>query len=463
MPKLLETPATRQRIFWGVAGATGVLYLLLVYATQRHQTFNLLTLYTGLFALYFVAYQWVKTSQEIRFFVGAAIIFRLLMFGTMPTLSDDIYRFLWDGYLNLAGINPFVQIPAEYIHQGQHIPGITPQLFEQLNSPQYFSVYPPLCQFIFWLAVKLFPHSHFGATTFIRGLIFLAELGSLTLISRLLTRYKKPQSNLLLYALNPLVILELTGNLHFEAFVIFFLLLALYLLKGRQRILSALAFSLAVITKLLPLMFLPLLLKRLRLPVTLSYYFAVGLLVLASFVPFLNRDFLIGLKDSLLLYFQTFEFNASVYYLVREVGYLFTGYNIIATSGKILAVVSLSSILTYVALEKPNASSLPKAFMWVLAIYLLFTTTVHPWYILPLLTFSLFTRMRFVVVWTYLIFLSYAGYTATGYTEHLWLVILEYIPVIALAIIEIWIKTKRPKKGKASYLVVSDPATMRPL
>lgn len=447
MHNRLGSPSIRQKAFWGIVGVSAVFYFLLYFGIERHQTLHLLTLYTGLFTLYFFAYKNVQTDKEIRFFIVSALLLRLIGFGGMPTLSDDVYRFLWDGYLLNADINPFVQIPSEYIQQGQGIPGITPELYARLNSPGYHTVYPPFCQFTFWLATKLFPNSWFGATTFIRALIFLAELGTISILGKLLARYRKPAKNVLLYALNPLAILEFTGNLHFEAFVIFFLLAATYALKERLRLVSAFFFGAAVVTKLLPLIFLPLLLRRLQPGRLFTYYFMVALTAVASFLPFMSRDFIIGIKDSLSLYFQTFEFNASIYYLVREVGYWVKGYNIIGTAGKALAALSFLSIMAFSILEPRKNRNLPKSMVWVLALYLLFTTTVHPWYVLPLVAFSVFTTLRFPFIWSFCIIFSYVGYTATGYQENLWLVALEYVIVLSVAGMEVWSRVKpKPKE-----------------
>ncbi|HAA15514.1 MAG TPA: hypothetical protein DCE41_28940 [Cytophagales bacterium] len=461
MYRPLETPALRQSIFWGIAGVSLGLYWLFYYTLERQDTTNLLTLYLGLFTLYTLSYSLVKNAQEVRFFIAIAIAARLLSFGGMPVLSDDIYRFLWDGYLLGAGENPFVKLPSEYMAEGVAIPGLTQELFSLLNSPEYHSVYPPFCQGIYWLAVKISPSSWLGATIVIRVFLLLAEIGSIYLISKLLAKYKKPPGPVLLYALNPLVILEFTGNLHFEALVIFFLLLAVYLLKTKRRVLSSVAFGLAVITKLLPLMFLPLFFKRLKLDRAVLYYSIVGGVVGLSFLPFLSRDFIMGLGDSLGLYFSNFEFNASIYYLVREVGYSTVGYNIIQSAGTVLAVISLSSILAFVLLEKPRRSSLPKAFIWVLSIYLLFTTTVHPWYVLPLVAYCTLTRFRFPIVWSLLIIVSYTGYTDTGFQENLWLVALEYIIVAGFVFFELSYAKPKRKKSTKDTLVVSDTVTLR--
>jgi hypothetical protein len=78
--------------------------------------------------------------------------------------------------------------------------------------------------------------------------------------------------------------------------------------------------------------------------------------------------------------------------------------------------------------------------MWMLFIYLLFTTTLHPWYISTLFMFSVFTSYRFVAVWTGMIFLTYAGYSQDAFHEVLWLTSLEYVTVLGYLGYELWMQ-----------------------
>ena len=220
----------------------------------------------------------------------------------------------------------------------------------------------------------------------------------------------------------------MTGNLHFEALMIFFLLASIYLLEKKKWITSALLFALAVCTKLLPLMFLPLYLRRLGWQKVLLFYTVIGVATLLLFLPLLSSELIAGLQGSIGLYFQKFEFNASLYYIVREIGYYRKGYNIIQTAGSQLAITAFLLIMLYTVLERKQR--IMDSFGWVWLIYLLFALTVHPWYVLPLLALTVLTPYRYAMVWTYFIFLTYAGYTINGFQENLWLVSLEYSVVI---------------------------------
>jgi len=412
-------------------------YFVLGYFTSRENTIPLFTLYGSLFAAYIASWYSVR-EQSVTHYIYAAIGLRLLLLFSVPVLSDDIYRFIWDGRLLANGISPFAAVPIDYIsNQSGQIPGIDSSLFQLLNSPEYFTVYPPLSQLVFWLAAVISPDSTFGSIIVVRVLIIVAEIGCIYLIKKLLAHYQLPSKNVLLYALNPLVILELTGNLHFEPFMIFFLLLAIYLMIKNRLALSGISWSAAIGFKLIPLIFLPLLIRRLNIKAQVVIYATTGIATLLLFLPLYDEALINGLSSSLTLYFQTFEFNASLYYLARAVGYWFKGYNIIAQLGPSLALVTFIAIMTYALRARQKFTLLPTAAMWVLLIYLSLATTVHPWYITTLVALSVFSQYRFVVLWSLLIFVTYAGYSFNGYAEPMTLIILEYIGLAIFTCYEI--------------------------
>ncbi|MEM6844903.1 MAG: polyprenol phosphomannose-dependent alpha 1,6 mannosyltransferase MptB [Bacteroidota bacterium] len=403
----------------------------ITYSLQRYETTELLSVYTLAFVAYVGVVLLADSKRSIYFLIGVAVVGRLILLLAQPNLSDDIYRFVWDGRLIQQDVNPFAYLPSELINgkaDSLEI-NIDPELYAALNSPDYYTIYPPINQAVFTLAVKLFPNSLAGSTWVIRTILLLAELGTLWLLFQLAKQYRIPQKQILWYALNPLVILEMTGNLHFEALMIFFLLGSIYLLEKQKWVISALPFALAVCTKLLPLMFLPLYLRRLGWQKALLFYIVIGTTTLLLFLPLLSSELIAGLQGSVGLYFQKFEFNASLYYIVREIGYYRKGYNIIQTAGSQLAVTAFLLIMLYTLLERKLR--IIDAFGWVWLIYLLFALTVHPWYVLPLLALTVLTPYRYAVVWTYFIFLTYAGYTIDSFQENLGLVSLEYAVVLA--------------------------------
>ena len=469
----------------------GIVLISLVYAlgyeTARSDFPQLIILYGAFFLIYVGIFHFTKTQTTLSFFVNVGILLRFLLIFTIPNFSDDLYRFIWDGRLLTQGINPFDHLPTYYIENNVAISGLTTELYQQLNSPNYFTIYPPVNQAIFAVAAWLFPNSIWGSSLVMKSCLFLFEVGSILLIIQLLYYVKLPTKNVLLYALNPLIIIEIMGNIHFEGAMIFFLLLAIWLIAIKKRwVLSAIAFALSVASKLLPLMFLPLLVRRIgnkRLSTSppptpsrggedsgntkflnqsmkfislvknrivlkdwfaldwkkiIAYFSIIGITLITLFIPLINGVFLTNFGDSLNLYFQKFEFNGSLYYFFRWIGFQVKGYNIIGTLGPVLALSALTGIILITLLEqKTDWSKLFERMLFAVCCYLFCSATVHPWYVAMPIVFCLFTRFRFPILWSGLIFLTYINYSYGEYVENLWMVGVEYTLVFGYLIYEI--------------------------
>lgn len=423
---------------------------LIAYEIPRHETNSLLTIFGILFLIYIYLLKKIKAEEVITWII-IAFLFRLIFLLALPSLSDDFYRFIWDGRLWNAGYHPFVKLPSEYLQLG--IDGIDQSLFQKLNSPEYFTVYPPVSQFIFWISVKIFPHSIERAVVVMRLVLLLADFGNVILMFHLLRKFSLPVENVLLYALNPLVIIELTGNLHFEALVILFMLLTVVFLMQKRWAFSATTISLAIATKLVPVLFAPVLVRLIGIKQSIRYGLMVLVILLIFFMPLFDQVAFHSMTESVGLYFNKFEFNASIYYLVREVGFWYYGYNIIQTVGWKLGLIA-SILIILISFRRgfnidssvgfSSYQSLFTDFVWVLGIYFLFTTTLHPWYITTLLAFSVFSIFRFPVLWSALIFLTYAGYSVDSFHENYFLTAAEYTLVIGYLIFEL--KTKASLK-----------------
>ncbi|MEP1094411.1 MAG: glycosyltransferase 87 family protein [Cyclobacteriaceae bacterium] len=399
---------------------------------EREQSWALLSAYITAFVSYLFI---VQEKDSFRLLLGLGVLVRLSLFVSMPSLSDDIYRFIWDGTLLSNGIHPFDQLPGFYL--SQNIPGITQELYNKLNSSEYFTIYPPINQFVFWLSTTLGGGSWLASANVIRVLLLAAEIGSFWMIIHLLKRYEKSTQLVFWFFLNPLVILEFVGNIHFEGFVLFFLLAGIYWFEKIRIILAGSALGLAIGTKLLPLIYLPYVffngLKNKKWHVAVI----AGFVSVLSLIPMLNESFLEGMQSSLNLYFQKFEFNASFYFVAREIGYQFYGYNKIADIGPLLSVVSMISILTISIYATVKDWGVPKTILFILLTYLMFATTVHPWYTVPLIAFGVLSGYYFPIIWSLMIFVTYLGYSAVGFHLPNSLVFLEYLVVLIFLILEL--------------------------
>ena len=424
-----------------------LLYFWFFYFQQRSEFITLFLVYAVLFAMFLRIIEHFKNNFKTLVFI--ALIFRLLCLVALPNLSQDFYRFIWDGRLLANGFNPYLITPLSFIESNPDLISQSTQLIAGMGqlSATNFSNYPPIHQFIFLLSGWISPNSILGSVVVMRLILILADVGVFYVGIKLLKHLKLPVHNIFLYILNPFIIIELTGNLHFEGVMIFFLIVGLYFLLQRKWIGAALAFGASISVKLIPLLILPVFLRwftaekpyRSNILKLVVFYSLIISMVMVSFLPFLNADLVDNYSKTIGLWFQSFEFNASIYYLARALGYYISGYNQIAIIGKIIAIVVLITILALSVFRKNhNSRTLLATLLFAFTIYFFTATTVHPWYIATLLILGVFTGYKFPLLWTFTIILSYLAYATSEVKESYFILMLEYIPVYVLFFWEVY-------------------------
>lgn len=362
------------------------------------------------------------------------VLFSLPFFWKWPVLSDDYFRFYWDGLLFSEGYNPYLLLPTEV----NHLPRV---IFSKLNSPNYYSVYPPLQQMVFYFSVKITQSNFYHTVTVFRVLILVSLLISAWLFRKimaigLIPEYFKNPSNSAQIALffNPLLLIEGVGNVHFELLMMCLVLASLYfLINSKNHLISAILFGMAVSVKLFPLIILPLIWFHLKLKKGLVFVLLVFLVNLALALPFFDSSFIPHLLKSLNLYFQSFEFNASFYNILKHLGQFILGFNPIFFVGPVLSMLVLAVVLKW----SFSSQNLFLTIYLIFCLYYLLTTTLHPWYLISPLIISFFLRSKVLVLWSFSVFLSYFFYKEAGVRESAVLLFLEYIPVIMLAFTEL--------------------------
>lgn len=415
-----------------------IAYISISYFIPRTNFVALFSTFTFLFLGYIFLLK-AYTEDNKRVFFVSGIIFRLALLFFIPNLSDDFYRFIWDGQLIKLGINPLQYLPSELIG---NLPNreqiIMPILYDGLNATNTYTCYPPLNQVFFYLGAIFSKWGLLYSVIAMKAVILFAEIGNYYLLKKLLVKLNVPVKNMFLYWLNPLIIIEFTGNMHYEGIMIFLLLCSFLTLLNNRFILSAIFFALSVSVKLIPLMFLPAYLWYLGFKKWFLYSTIVMLLTVLFFLPFLGFNSYFNFFTSLDLYFQKFEFNASIYYLIREIGYWYKGYNIIQTAGIYMLIISFVSIV-YIGIMTKNKefTNMLKSMLFMISIYYFLSLIVHPWYIGTLIMFSVFTNYSYSIMWSFLIFLSYATYQTSAYTENMILLTVEYLLVFVVLYLEI--------------------------
>ena len=393
-----------------------ILGYYLLTQVERFEVLTLIGLFTFLFVIY-IGLLKLKVTHLGWILIGLS--FRLAFIDYTPLLSQDYYRFIWDGKLLSQGINPYLYLPDELIEMFSNweylYSGMGPM------SAGHYTNYPMINQLLFALGVL-----STKPILIYRLLLILADLITFKLLTKL-----SSQTWGLTYWLSPMVILEGAGNLHFEPVMVAFLVLGLYHFKQGEPFRSSVALAVSVLLKLIPLMFAPLLLKVVKQKQLKVMVFGFIITLALFTTPFIDPWFFVTYSESVGLWFSNFEFNAGIYRVVKELGTLFgvQDWQMIRFYGKVHSFVILVLALKFTWECDRFSKVLDKSYL-LLMIYLLTAPTIHPWYLITLLALGAISQHPSAMLWSLTIILSYVAYKMNPTELPLWLVALQFIPVV---------------------------------
>jgi len=394
------------------------------------------------FTVAFAAYLFVARNSSLSWpqLLTVAIGLRVALLFAPVTWTDDHNRYIWDGLCSVHGISPFAHTPEELVAIDPKI--FTPEHFSALNSPHFYSVYPPVAQGVFALAALVGNGDMWRSTLVLRLIMIVFEVLTILALGKLLAANVRRTQLVALYALNPLVLMEFTVNIHTEALMIAPSLAAILYFRKQQFTASAVLLAIGAAAKLWPLFFLAWIPSQLGLPAagrlkqSVRYIGLVLVLFMATWIPFYTADMLPHFSSSLALYVSYLEFNGPLFEALRAI----LGDGPVKGTGLLSALTLLALGAYTLFLWKTKGTTWPEAMLWLLAIYLIGAQAVHPWYMLPLIAFAPLTGWRWPVLWSLLIVPTYLTYASEPFTQPYWWMIIEYTILAAYFVWELRIK-----------------------
>ncbi|MFK7843898.1 MAG: methyltransferase domain-containing protein [Rhodothermales bacterium] len=348
----------------------GLIVFLSFTAQDRSQLLLLFGLSLAATALVVLIHKYGRLNLPV--IIGVAILLRILFIPLEPSLSDDAYRYIWDGAVCAEGTNPYLYKPSDQ----ELVTFQSDPIYEQLNSSAFYTVYPPVSQLYFLLGGQFYDANWIGSYYAIKILLVLSEILVLVLLAQMVSPLF-----VLLYAWHPLVLIETAGQAHTESAMLLFLLLCIWFAKKDKGGYASVALAFAGMIKLYPFVLFPLLWRRFR----WKGLIPGGVAALLLFIPFYHPAFFSNIKSSLDLYVSYFEFNAGVYYGVKEVFLWWTGDDWSKQLGPFFRMIFLLGLPVIYALDYWKSWTLEKAFLVIIGFFLLASTTIHPWYFLGVL------------------------------------------------------------------------------
>ncbi len=303
-----------------------------------------------------------------------AAVWRVPLLLEPPTLSTDVYRYVWDGRIQRLGYDPYLVAPGNSKFRQLHT--AETRLINHSDVP---TPYPAAAE-LFFRAVMTVNESALA----MKSAVVLCDASVVAVLFCWLQAWRRSTWWVLAYAWNPLVALEGAGNGHVDLLGALCLVLTAASLARGRRTIASIAFALGVGVKFLPATLVPLLWRRIRLRDA-----ALGGAALAAlYIPFLGHGSLpFGSLGDYLAYWRV---NAPVYSALERV---------FPTAGLIVVPIAFGLAVAFwtrwhFALESPEA------WAWPVAVTLFFAPAIFPWYFLWLTPF-LFTSCTFpLAVWT---------------------------------------------------------------
>jgi len=392
--------------------------------------------FLALSGIMFLAYRLVSTGSRRAWQVAlvAAFLFRLVVVAGAPTMSDDVYRYVWDGRVQHAGYNPYAFSP-----KAPELSALQDENWERINNPEIGTIYPAAAQLLFRVLAGVGAGVHL-----FRAVFGLFDFCVVLALVALLRKMKLPPARVVFYAWNPLAVFESAGSGHVEPVGTFLMILAVVWLigKGRSPSWSAATLAISIQIKLFSLALVPGMVRRMKLPAVLVLVMvSVGLLL-----PYALTGPVTG--EGLSHYAERWERNGLLYDLARN-GFdaLDTGNNLKPSIASLvdrfgddpipwtrlyhyvwprelakglMALLALAWILrlTFRPGLHPAAEGL-----WVMGGLIFLLPTVHPWYYLWVLPFAAALASPGWLLLGVTVSLAYVG---SGENVSWWLRAVEY-------------------------------------
>ena len=421
----------RDRGQWLVLGLGALLIALCATTTSLGRLDTRIPLFLCLFVVMFAAYLVVvflvvrKTSarraalrSDLIVLFAVAALARIVLIPATPTLSTDAYRYLWEGRIIAEGFNPFNHPP-----DAPELRFLRDENYEGINHKELETIYPPFAQAVFTLSTLM--RAGFPA---LKAALVLFDLLTVLLLFGLLRTLGRDPRAAVIYAWNPMVMIEVGHSGHVDPVGICAMVLAVWLILRGRRALGLAALGVSFLAKYIAVVFAPFFLLRRRF--WLVSLAAVGV-VAVGYLPFLGAS--TKLVSSLQIYGMEWKFN----------GLAFTLLSSITGNHDVLRFVLAGMLVAFAFYQAARRSvDLITYAVAVVGAMLLLAPTLYPWYVCWIVPLLCVTHNRAWILFTGLVMSSYWVWVVLADTGEWvlpnWVLAVEYVPFLALLVFDAW-------------------------
>jgi hypothetical protein len=361
-----------------------------------------------------------SSNSTLLIVIAFAVVFRLSILFAPPYLSDDIYRYIWDGRVQAAGINPYRYIPA-----APELAQLRDEtIYPKINRKDWaHTIYPPVAQVVFFHKTRIS-----DSFTLMKATMLLFELVTFWAVAQLLTLLNRPRQHLLMYAWHPLVVWEFAGSGHVDAISICFIAVAFLAWQRKSDLGAGFSLACATLVKLFPIVLVPALLKRWRIAPVIATTIGAGYLAYISVGPR-------AVFGSLPGYTQERGLLRGQQFYALSLAHKLFGFDLPGLAYIIAVLLVMSAIGLWVLLKGRSEDYLTHAMVLATAATVLFAPHFS-WYFCWLVLFLCFVPRLSIFYLTIASVLLYATWLGDSPDEMFVINSLIYLPALLIGIVE---------------------------
>lgn len=409
-------------------------YVVVGYFIQPYNLINTLAIILLLFGIYFYLIFYTYDKNEVNILLWFSILFRAVFLFATPFLSVEYIRFLFDGTLMINGFNPYLFTPANVLASNTEVSiNLFGDFFAVLHDNEKYSMSFPLVQYLKIVPAYFLEINPIISLVLLRLPIFIADFILIKFLVKLLEKLNLSHKGVLIYALNPIVIIGLMANISFISIMLCIFTIGVYYLIQNKWVHALFLISISTISSIFPVLLLPLIFKKIGIIKSIAFIGLTTIILMLVSLPLYQQDIVLQIFENMKNNITTSKINFGIANVVDW----FTGQSHI-----IIPVLFLVSLLSISISRARDWISVIKGMMFCVTAFILLSFDVKPHFFAILVLFSVIIQeFNYAIIWSLLAFVNYPIFSQNDLLNQ-WIMSVEYSLLLIPFLLELFGKAR---------------------
>lgn len=411
-----------------------ITYGVFGYFIKPDDILNTTILIGVLFSIYFYLIFYTQDKTEVSTLLWFSIFFRIGFLFAIPILSTDYIRFLFDGKLILNGFSPYLFNPTDVLAGNTDVPtSLFGDFFSSLQKNEQYSMAFPLVQYLKVIPAYFVDINPIISLAILRLPILIADFILIKYLIKLLDKLNLSSNGVLIYALNPLVIIGLMANISFISVMLCIFVIGIYFLVQNKWVHALFLISISTISSIFPVLLLPLIFKKIGTVKSLAFIGLTAIILIVFSVPLYTDNIT-------LLLFENMKSNISTSKINFGLANIFEWYT--GQSHIIIPTLFFVALFSISISRANDWISVIKGMMFCMTAFILLSFDVKPHFFVILVLFSVLIQdFHYAIIWSLIAFVNFPIFTQNLVLNQ-WIMPVEYSLLLIPFLLELFGKAR---------------------